>query len=456
MQTSVEELDRHKVRLTVEVPPEEARPVLDLAYRHVGESIRVPGFRKGKVPRRVIDAQVGRAAVMQEFLEHALRGFYLGALREHELAPISDPDFDDVDVGDIEGQGFRFTATVEVRPRLSFEASDYRGLRLERPAGEVTEAELDQQMDRLRERFAELEPVGRPAQKGDFVVADLRSYVHDQEVPEASGQGILYEVGSERFVPELDRELEGARRGDILKLNARLPESYGDRAGQEVSVQVLVKEVKAKKLPALDDEFASTASEFDSLEELREDVRTRLAQVKRAAADAALRDRALQALIKKVDVDLPERLVDEETESRVRAARERAERQGLDLAKVLEASQVDELEFRSDARAHAVRAIKADLALEAVARAEDLRVSNEELDRAVRELAREVNRDAKELRRTLERTGRITSLAGDIIRDRALTLVVESAQVVEEGASSDQETRGSDEGSASETGGKKR
>jgi trigger factor len=431
MQTTLEEVDKHKVKLTVAVPPDEVRPVLDLAYRHIAGRVSVPGFRKGKVPRKVIDAQVGRATVLQEFLEHALNDFYLGAVREHELAPISDPDFEDLDVGDIEGTGFRFTATVEVRPRLSFEEADYKGLRIERPSAEVTEADVDEQLERLRDRFAELEPVGRPARQGDYVVADIRAYVHEQEVPEASGQGVLYEVGSGQLVPELDAEIEGKRKGEILKLNAKLPEAFGERAGQEVTFQVLLKEVKAKKLAALDDDFARTASEFDSLEELRADVREKLGRLKEGAVQAALRDRALEALIEKVDVELPERLVDAETESRVQSARERAERQGISLDQVLEASGVDELEFRSDARAHALRAIKADLALEAVARAEGIRVSDEDIDAAVREIATQLGRDQKDVRRSLERAGQITSLAGDIIRDRALNLVVESAEVQE-------------------------
>jgi trigger factor len=432
MQSTLEEVDKHKVKLTVAVPADEARPVLDLAYRHIAGRVSVPGFRKGKAPRKIIDAQVGRATVLQEFLEHALHDFYLGAVREHELAPIADPDFGDLDVGDIEGSGFKFTATVEVRPRLTFEEADYKGIRIERPSSDVTEADLDEQLERLRDRFAELEPVGRPARRGDYVIADIHAYIHDQEIPEASGQGVLYEVGSGQLVPELDQEIEGKRKGEILKLNAKLPETFGDRAGQEVTFQVLLKEVKAKVLPALDDDFARTASEFDSLDDLRGDVKEKLGKLKEGSAQAALRDRALDALIDKVDVELPERLVDAETESRVQSARERAERQGLSLEQILEASGVDELEFRSDARAHALRAIKADLALEAVARAEGIRVSDEELDAAVHEIAGSLDRDPKDVKRSLERTGQITSLAGDIIRDKALNLVVESAEVVEQ------------------------
>ncbi|HEV3474157.1 MAG TPA: trigger factor, partial [Actinomycetota bacterium] len=302
MESTLQELPDHKVKITVDVAPPDVGPVMDLAYRHLAEQVNVPGFRKGKVPRKVVDTQVGREAVLREFLEHALPTFYLRAVREHELAPIDDPEFADLEVDDVEKQGLKFTATVGIRPRLTFTEADYKGIRIERPKVEVSEREVDEQLDRLRERFAELEVVGHPARRGDFVIADLRTYIHDEEIPEASGQDQLYEVGSERLVPELDKELEGSRRGDILKLNARLPEGIGERSGQEVSIQALVKEVKAKRLPELDDEFARTASELDTLDELREDVRKRLGVLNEARADAALRDAALRALSENIDV----------------------------------------------------------------------------------------------------------------------------------------------------------
>jgi trigger factor len=436
MQTNLQDAGKHKVKLTVEVPPEETRPVLDLAYRHLAGSVSLPGFRKGKAPRRVIEAQLGEGAVLREFLDHALPDFYLQAVREHGLAPVGAPEFDDLDISDVEKGGLRFTATVEIRPRVEFSDSDYKGLRLERPRVEVSDREVDEQLDRLRERFAELESVGRPAGRGDFVVMDVKASGGGQDIPEAGGQGILYELGTEGLGPEVDKELEGTRPGGIHKATTKLPDRYGpDLAGQEVTLSLLVKEVKAKRLPSLDDEFARTASEFDTLDALRGDVRTKLGALKEAQADAALRDEALQALSRKVaDVEIPDSLVDQETESRVESARRRMEQQGVTLEQFLEATQTTELEFRSDARNHSVRAIRADLALEAVARAEGITVNDEDLNEVVEALARDVGRPVKEVRQQLQTTGQITSLAGDIIRDRALNLVVEHAEVVTEGA----------------------
>ncbi len=429
VQTSVEETAKHRVRLTVEVPPEEFGRDLDRAYRRIAQQVKIPGFRKGRAPRKVIDAQVGRDAVLEEFLSDAVPAYYERAVREHQLAPISDPDISLEQVE--EGKPLVFTATVEVRPRVTLEG--YRGIRVTRPAVRVSEREVDEMLDRLRERYAELEVVGRPARRGDYVVADIRATVHGQEVPGATRPDYLYEVGSGEFVARLDEELEGRRSGEILKFNAVLPEAFGELAGREVSFQVLVKEVKAKRLPAADDEFARTASEFDTVAELRRDLREKLRRARQREADQAVRDRVLQELVRRVEVDLPDRLVDQETERRIQAATERAERAGRTIQEVLQAEGWDELRFRADARAHAVRAIKADLVLEAVARQEGIEVTSEELAREVAALARAMGRDPKEVARALERSGQVVTLAGDIIRSKALDFLVEHAEIASEG-----------------------
>ncbi|MFN2589762.1 MAG: trigger factor [Actinomycetota bacterium] len=427
MQTTIEETAKHTVRLNVEVPAEEFAKDLDRAYRKVAGQVKVPGFRKGKVPRQIIDARVGRDVVIEEFVHDTLPRYYAAALREHELAPISDPE---IDLDELEeGKPLRFTATVEVRPRLRLEPDRYRGLFVQRPQSEPSERELDEYVDRLRERFAELEVVSRPARERDYVLADVRATRHGEEVPQATRLGYNAELGAGELVPELDKELEGKRKGDIVKFNAVLPEAFGDLAGQEVTFQALVKEVKSKKLPAADDEFAKTASEFDTLAELREDLRAKLRQLKEAEANAVVRDQVLRALVDQVDVELPERLVDEETERRVERASQRAEQAGTTLEDALEDQGWDELRFRSDARAHAIRALKADLALEAVARAEEIGVTEDDLGREVAALAQATGRDVKEVARLLERSGQVTSLAGDIIRSKALDLLVEAADV---------------------------
>jgi trigger factor len=438
MQTTVEETDKHVVRLQVEVPPEEFAPDLDRTYRKLAQEVRIPGFRKGKVPRQIIDARVGREHVIHQFVDDFLPTYYVRALREHDLAPIADPE---IDLDPLEsGQSLKFTATVEVRPRLTLEPEQYKGVQVEAPDPEPRELEIDEYIDHLRERFAELDVVERPAQKGDFVLADVRASVHGAEVPEASRVGFLTEVGSEELVPELDREIEGKRKGEILKFNAVLPESMGELAGKEVTFTVLVKEVKAKRLPTADDEFAKTASEFDTLEELREDVRKKLRAFKEGESKAAVRDLVLAKVVDSIEVDLPERLVDEQTEGRIENARERAERAGTTLEALLESQGWDELRFRSDARSHALRSLKAELVLEAVARQEGINATKEDLEGEIQSLAEATGRDAREVMRILDRSGQVASLAGDIIRTKALDLLVEAADVSTGGTPAPSET----------------
>jgi trigger factor len=362
-----------------------------------------------------------------EFLEDSVPSYYREAVREHDLAPITDPD---IELGEVEeGQPLVFTAVVEIRPRLTLDESAYKGIRVDRPRIEISDENVDRFLDSLRDRFAELETVGRPARSGDYAVIDVRATVHDEEVPEGTKPDYLYAVGSGEFGDKLDAELEGKRAGDILAFNDRLGPGAGERAGQEVAFRVLVKEVKGKKLPAADDEFAKVASEFDTLDELRENIRGQLGRNRDRAADADVRDRVLERLIGLVDAELPDTLVDEEVEHRVSHAAERAQQAGTTLPHLLEAQGMDELRFRSEARDHAIRAIKADLVLEAVARQEDLQVSEEELGREITSLAGALGREPKELAKTLTRSGQVVSLAGDIIRSKALDLLVEHADI---------------------------
>jgi trigger factor len=427
MQTTLEHTDQHTVKLTVEVAPDEFGKDLDRAYRKIAQEVRIPGFRKGKVPKQVIDAQFGREAVLGEFLEESVPSYYREAVREHDLAPITDPD---IELGDVEeGRPLVFTAVVEVRPRLTLEEDAYKGIRVQRPAIEISDEDVDRFLESLRDRFAELETVNRPARSGDYAVIDVRATVHEEEIAEGTRPDYLYAIGSGEFGEKLDAELEGKRAGEILAFNDALGPGAGERAGEEVAFRVLVKEVKGKKLPDADDEFAKVASEFDTLDELRENIREQLGRSRDRAADADVRDRVLDELITSVEVELPDTLVDEEVEHRIAHASERAQQAGMTLPQLLEAQGMDELRFRSEAREHAIRAIKADLVLEAVARQEDLQVSEEEIGREISSLASALGRDPKELAKSLTRSGQVVSLAGDIIRSKALDLLVEHADI---------------------------
>ena len=436
MQTSVETTAPHTVRLTVEVPADEFGKDLDRTYRAVANQIKIPGFRKGKIPKQIIDTQIGRDAILEEFVSSSVPTYFRRAVSEEDLAPIAEPD---VEVEQLEpGKPFIFSATVEVRPRLTFDESDYTGIEVTKPPVEVTDADVDEWIERLRERFAELEPVGRPAQQDDFVTIDLTVTRGSDKVEQASREDYLYRVGSAEVGDKLDVELVGSRPGAILKTSDVLPEHFGeDLAGAQVQISALVKDVKTRSLPDVDDGFAKTASEFDTVEQLRDDLRERLTDVKEREATAEVRDLVLQALIDTVDVDLPDTLIEEETDHRIHHARDRAERLGIGLEKMLELQGWDEDRLRADSRDHAIRAIKSDLVLEAIARSASLEVTAEEIGAEIAILAQAYERDPKAVAKDLERTGQVVTLAGDIIRSKALDLLVERADIETEPATAE-------------------
>ena len=434
MQTTIENTDKHTVKLTVEVPADEYSKDMDQAYRSIANQVKIPGFRKGKVPKQIIDAQIGREVVRDEFLQAAVPDYYRQAITEHDLAPITDPDIDLDEFAD--DSPLKFTAVVEVRPRLELTEADYTGLKIEKPSTQVAESEIDDWVTRLQERFAELEPAERPIIDGDFVTIDLKATGPlGLEIEGLSRTDYLYFVGSGEFGPQLDADLPGSKAGEILKVTEELGEGAGEGlSGQAADMTVLIKDVKARKLPEADDGFAKTASEFDTMAELREDLRERLTELKERDVKGELRDRALQAMLDKIEVELPDTLVDDETEHRVEHAKQQAERSGVTIEQLLEAQGWDEERLRQDSRDHAVRAITSDLILESIARDADIQVDADELGKEIGVLAQAYNRDPKELATQLDRSGQIVTLAGDIIRGKALDLLVERADITDEAA----------------------
>jgi trigger factor len=428
MQTSVETTDTHMVKLTIEVPAEEFEQELDRTYRSIARQVKIPGFRQGKAPKPIIDAQVGRDVVLEEFVQSTVPAYFRKAVGEEDLAPIGDPE---VDVEQLEpGKSFIFTATVEVRPRLELAEEDFTGVKVEKPSIEVSEDEVDEWVDRLRQRFAELEPVQRPIQEGDVVTANITAAQGGEQIDGATREDHLYSVGSGEFGPALDAQLPGKKPGDILEFDDTLPERFGEELTAKPSMfRVLVKDVKAVKLPEADDGFAKTASEFDTIDELRADLRVRLGEIKEGEANGVIRDRVLQTMVDEVEVDLPDSLVEEETAHRVQQAEENAKRYGVTIDQMLEVQGWDRERLTQDSRDHALRAIKADLVLEGVARTAKLEVTAEEIGAEIGALARAYKRDPKELARQLDRSGQIVTLAGDIIRTKALDLLVERADI---------------------------
>lgn len=428
LQTSFERVDKDRVKLRVEVPEDALAPAISAVYRRWSKEIRVPGFRKGKVPRQLIDARVGVGVVREEALRDALPHLYENALRVEDLEAIAPPEIEVV-VFDA-GSPLVFEATVDVRPEIVL--PDIESIHVDAPSDEVTEEDIDEHIDRLRDRFAELESIGREARRGDFALIDLKAYQHDEPIQDASALDLLYEIGSRSGPPRLDEELEGSRPGAILKFNDAIPDGAGapqELVGQDASFMVLVKEIKTKKLPAADDDFARTVGEFDGIDALKADLKARLVDVKREIAREQLRGLVLERFVEASALEPPETLVESEFKHQLEHFEADLASAGLSVDDYARRAEVTELEIRRDVRSQAMRSVKAELLLEEVARLQEINVSQEEIGREVAIAAARAEREAEEVAKQLVSSGRLPAVAADIMRRKALDYVVQHADV---------------------------
>jgi trigger factor len=428
LSTSVESLEGNKVRLKVGVPAAEFERAIDAAFRKLAREVKIPGFRPGKAPRQLLEARLGAGVAREQALRDALPEYYAEAVAAEDIDVIAPPEIDltaGEDDGDVE-----FDAVVEVRPVVAL--SGYDGVQVEVPSPEVPDESVDAQIDALRERFADLEDKQGALADGDYAQIDIKGSVDDEPIDALSATDYLYEVGSDGLVPALDQQLRGAKPGDILKFGDTLPDRFGDRAGENVSFQVLVKEAKRKVLPDADDEWASEASEFDTIDELRADARSRLELYARVQGQMLVRDKVLEAAADLVDIEAPEPLVAQEMERRLHDLHHRLEPQGVNITQYLAATGQDQEAFVAGVREGAAKAVKADLALRAVVAQEGIDATDEEVDAEIERLSERVAETPAKVRRDLEQRGALEAVRSEITRGKALEYLVERASVVDE------------------------
>jgi len=431
--TTAERLEDNKAKLRVEVPEASLKPALDAAYRRWANEIKVPGFRKGKVPRQLIDQRVGPEAIREEALRDALPELYVSALESEKLEAIAPPEIEVVSFES--GVPIVFEATVDLRPE--FVLPEYSDITVEAPSSEVGDEDLNDQLDRLRDRFAELETIGREARRGDYAVIDLKGYRGSELVEGMSAPDLLHEVGSGQGPPKLDDEVEGSKPGDILKFNDKVPqaETSADQAapqGEEVEISftVLVKEIKTKKLPDLDDEFAKSVGEFETIEDLKDDLRQRLGDYQFQLAQQQVRSLVLERFVEAADLEAPEKLVDAEVNHRMEHIEQDLASAGMSLEQYAEQTGTTELEVRSDIREQAAMSVKAELLLEEVVRTADVKVDDDDLGREIAYLSAQSNTEPGELAKQLASSGRLRGVVADIMRRKALDHVVEQVNVI--------------------------
>ncbi|MCM2391927.1 trigger factor [Streptomyces albipurpureus] len=426
MKSAVETLNPTRVRLTVEVPFEELKDSLDAAYKKINQQVTVKGFRKGKVPARVIDQRFGRGAVLEEAVNDALPKFYTSAVNEAELNPLGQPDVDITELKD--GETLNFTAEVDIRPEI--EIPDYSGIEVTVDSVEVTEEDIDKSVEQLRERFSSTSPVERAAEDGDVVTIDLEAKVDGEVLEDGVANAIPYTIGSGELLDGIDDAVKGLEAGGEATFTSEL--KGGSAAGKEAEVTVKVTEVAARELPALDDDFAQLASEFDTLDELKADSRKRLENMKQYDQATQAQERVLEELLKLAEIPIPEKLLADEVNTRKHnLEHHQLGQMGLDLEKYLEIQGKTVEEFEAETTEQAVKGIKTQFLLDELVTKEKLNVNQEELTEHLMRRAASSNMSPDQFAQAVVEGNQVPMLVGEVARGKALALVVEAVKVVD-------------------------
>jgi trigger factor len=428
VKTSVTELPESRVRVQAEVPAEEVERRVQQAARELGRQMRVPGFRKGKVPPPIVIRRLGREAVLDEALRKALGSWYVDAIDEAGISPIGEPD---LDVGDLpqEGQPLAFSIEIGVRPQARL--GQYKGLEVGRREATVDDAMIEQEIEALRDRFATLETVDRLAQPGDQVVIDYVGRVDGQPFEGGEGRDQLLELGSGRLVPGFEEQLVDAAAGDKREVEVTFPEEYpGDLGGQSAVFEVTVSEVKAKQLPELDDEFASDAGGFDTLGELRDDVRARLIEVEEQAIEREFEQAVLDAAVQEADVEIPDKLVHVQAHELLEQTLSSLARRGISREAYLRIAGKDEETLAQEAEPEAAQALRREAVLAAVVEAEQIEPTDEQVLEVLAPAAQREGITAEDLLERLRSSGRLDRVRDDVASGQALELLVDQAKPI--------------------------
>lgn len=425
MKSTVESLSPTKVKLIVEVPFEELKPSLDAAYQSIASQITVPGFRKGKVPPQVIDQRVGRGPVLEEAINDALPKLYSQAVQDNKVKAIGRPEVDVTEFNDKES--LQFSAEVEVRPEITL--PDLEGLEAEVEDISVTDDEVTEQIEALRQRFGSLNPVERAVQDKDYITLDLSASKDGEKVEEAQATGLSYQVGSGQLLDGLDEAVIGLNAGESKTFVTQLV--GGSLKGDDVDVEVTVTAVKEQELPEFDDEFAQTASEFDTAEELKADVLARLERGKRLEQAGEARDAVLEKVLTLVDVPVPEGLLIDELAARKENLEQQLGYSGMSFEQFLEGEEQTQEEFDEDLKKRSEDAIKAQFVLDLVAEQQELSVNDQELTEHIVRHAQRSGVGPDQFAQHAVEHNLVPSLVSEVVRGKALAHLVENAKVTD-------------------------
>jgi len=425
VKSTVEKLSPTRVRINVEVPFTELQPDFDRAYKELAKQVRLPGFRPGKAPAKLLEARIGKEAMLDQVVGDAVPGRYTEAVTSSDVRPLGQPE---IEITNKEyGQDLTFTAEVDVRPEI--ELPDLKGLKITVDPIEVTDEEVDTELQNLRARFGTLKGVERAAENGDFVSIDLTATVDGEDVPEAKTEGLSHEVGSGQLIEGLDDAIVGLREGESRVFTTTL--AAGDHAGQEAQVTVTVKSVKERELPEPDDEFAQLASEFDTIDELKNSLTEQVQRVKRVQQAEQIRDKALEVLLEQVDVPLPENIVQAQVDDTLHNAIHGLEHDEKRFEEALEAQGSSREEFDADNRTNAEKAVKTQLLMDTIADKLDIQVGQNDLTERLVLMSRQYGLEPQQLLQYLQENNQLPAMFADVRRGLTVAAVVHGGTVTD-------------------------
>jgi trigger factor len=423
VKSTVEQLSPTRVRINVEVPFKELQPDFDRAYKELAKQIRLPGFRPGKAPAKLLEARVGKEAILDQVVNEALPSRYGQAVTESDVRPLGQPE---IEVTKKEyGQELVFTAEVDVRP--DFTLPDLSALKITVDPIKVSDEDVDTELQSLRSRFGTLNGVERPVATGDFVSIDLSATIDGEDVPDASTQGLSHEVGSGQLIDGLDDAIVGLSAGESKVFTTEL--AAGPHAGKQAEVTVTVGSVKERELPEPDDEFAQLASEFDTIDELKANLSEQVSRTKRVQQAEEIRTAALEALLEGVDMPLPEAIVQAQVDNTIHNALHGLDHDDAKLAEALEKQGTTREKFDADARTEAEKAIKTQLLLDALGDDLDIQVGQDDLTERLVMTSRQYGIQPQELLGYLQQQNQLPAMFADVRRGKTIAAAVEAATV---------------------------
>lgn len=431
MKASWEKIEKNLVEISVEVDAEQVTQALDKAFKKVVQKVNVPGFRKGKVPRSMFEKRFGIETLYQDAIDILLPEAYSAALRETGVIAVDRPEIDVEQFAT--GETFKFKAKVTVKPEVTL--GEYKGVEVEEPQVEVTEEELAAELERLQQRHAELIVIDEgEAKNGDTTIIDFEGFVDGEPFEGGQSERYALELGSGSFIPGFEEQLVGMNIGDFKDVEVTFPEAYHSEnlAGKPAVFKVKLHEIKRKALPALDDEFAKDVSEFDTLEEFKQDLTGRLKEQKEKAAVQAREVAVVEKVAQAAEIEIPEAMISTETDYILRDFENRLRSQGMSLDLYYQFSGQDEAALRGQMRVDAEKRVRNNLVLEQIAKVEDITISEEELSEELEKLSVSYNRPAEELREIFTRNGNLENLREDLMLRKTIQFLIDNSKTVTE------------------------